>query len=269
MARENCCCVFDFTLKAEGYRRNDIIVWLDEHCKKWAFQLECGEETGYKHYQGRVSLKVKTRLSTLINITKGTWTFRWSITHDYKNEFYVMKEHTRIDGPWDDRNDKPIYVPRQIREIKELYPWQQSIIDISLVWDTRSIHCIIDPEGNKGKSILCTYMAVNRLGRKIPYANNYKDIMRIVCDMPTTKAYIVDLPRGVDKRNLNGMFAAIEEIKSGYAWDDRYKFQEKFFDAPQIFVFTNIEPDRNSLSLDRWRFYNIIDKKLVSMADYL
>ena len=48
--------------------------------------------------------------------------------------------------------------------------------------------------------------------------NNYKDLMRMICDTPTSKCYLIDIPRSIEKDKLYGMFSAIEEIKGGYAW---------------------------------------------------
>lgn len=79
----------------------------------------------------------------------------------------------------------------------------------------------------------------------------------MVCDMPTSTCYLIDLPRAMKKTNMVGLFSAIEEIKSGYAYDDRYKFVEKFFDCPNIWVFTNYIPDSEYLSADRWKIWQI------------
>jgi len=57
----------------------------------------------------------------------------------------------------------------------------------------------------------------------------------------------------------DAMSAAIEEIKNGYAYDDRYRFQEAMFEPPHVWVFTNTMPDTKLLSLDRWKFWTITD----------
>jgi len=265
MAQESRCCTWDITVPIEHITVEEMCKKLKESCKKWCFQVELSE-TGYKHIQGRISFKQKCRLKQAIEIL-GTPQIHLSKTSsaNVSNNFYVMKEDTRVDGPYQNTEEDDIYVPRQIREITELYPWQKTLIEISKEWDKRSIHIIIDEKGNIGKTILTQYMMCYKLGRKVPYCNNYKDLMRMVCDIPTSKCYIIDLPRAIDKEKLHGMFAAIEEIKSGYAWDDRYKFKEKLFDCPQIFVFTNEVPERQMLSMDRWVFHTIADSELVLM----
>lgn len=266
MVQQSQCWVFDWNVSAEGLTKEDIMEWLDTNGKKWCFQLEKGEKTGYVHFQGRISFKEKFRLTAVIKKQPfADHHIAWSITSDENkdNMFYVMKETTRIDGPWSNETyEKPAYIPRQIREIPSLYPWQQDIIEKSKIWDTRHINVIVDVHGNIGKSTLVGYMRAHKLGRKLPPLNDYKDIMRIICDMPTSTTYLFDMPRAMKKDKLGQLYTAIEEVKSGYAFDDRYKFVEKFFDCPNIWIFSNTLPDFDLLSRDRWIVWEVKDYKL-------
>lgn len=262
--RESAICVWDFTIPKTEYKEHtDLINILHKNCKKWSFQLEKGEKTGFEHYQGRISLKNKQRLKQVKEIF--TKKCHLSITSNANkgNSFYVMKEETRIKGPWCDEKDKPVYIPRQIREIENLYEWQKTIIEMSQKWDTRHIDLIIDTTGNIGKSILCTYMGVHKMANMIPFCNDYKDILRMVMDRPKRKAYLIDMPRAINKEKLFQLFSAIETIKNGYAYDDRYNFREEYFDCPNIFVFTNKIPDKSLLSPDRWRYWRVSQNKLI------
>lgn len=256
--RQSPICVYDWTAPADYISKEEIIILLKEHCKKWAFQKEQGEKTGYIHWQGRLSLKEKLRLNQLIK-TWGHPKFSFKPTSDANkdNVFYVIKNETRIEGPWTDKDPEEQYVPRQIREIETLYPWQERVIKISKIWDTRKINCIVDGRGNNGKSTLVGYMRAHNLGRKLPFSNDYRDLMRMVMDMPTSNCYIIDMPRAINKEKLFQLWSAIEEIKGGYAYDDRYSFKEKLFDCPQIFVFMNSYPDTTLLSKDRWKMWYI------------
>lgn len=259
--------VYDFTLKAEGISHTDIITQLyPEYIKKYAFQLEEGDE-GYKHYQGRISLIKQRRVGEARKLLQSIFDnihISPSSSNSLKEDqdFYVIKADTRIDGPWKDTDEKPIYVPRQIREINKLHKWQEQVIEISKQWDTRTINVILDTTGNIGKSTLVSYMGVHRLGRQLPFCNDYKDVLRMVMDMPTSNCYLIDMPRAINKEKLFQLYAAIETVKSGYAYDDRYSFKEKYFDCPQIFIFSNKEPDFNLLSSDRWKIWNIRENQL-------
>lgn len=268
----NECCCYDFTIfltqnGKEIWREDEHPVLkkqLNEICKEGNFQLEKGNTSGKLHWQGRISLKKKMRKTALVKIATETFLrqgVRWSITSkaNIRNYEYVTKDHTRVAGPWDIK-EKEMYIPRQVREMNGLRPFQQHIVDDADVWDTRTINWIYQPTGSVGKSRLKTYLRVYKLGRVIPPCNDMKDILRIVCDLPTSKLYIVDLPKAMKKDKLHGLLGAIETIKDGYAYDDRYRFTEKVFDCPNIWVFSNMMPDFDMLSHDRWKIWNINSK---------
>nr|WAE42910.1 MAG: replication associated protein [Cressdnaviricota sp.] len=257
-------CVYDFTLHNET-DENKVKDLLKEWCKKWTFQEEEGEETKRLHMQGRFSLKVAERMSGVIKKFPG---FHLSITskENHDNMFYVSKEETRKRGPWSDK-DKEIYIPRQIREIKTLYPWQEKIVNDENIWNPRTINVVIDTVGNNGKSILKTYVGVHGVGRALPFSNDFRDIMRMVMDTETKRLYIIDIPRALRKDQMYQFFAGIESLKDGYAFDDRYSFKEKYFDCPNIWIFMNIIPEREYLSKDRWRFWQISAGKTLEILE--
>lgn len=262
MSTLHAIATFDFTIPEKELTFTDIKTGLKGYVKKYCFQLEEGD-TGYRHFQGRFSLIKKRRLQEIIpNFQKIFPGIHLSPTvkDNQTCDFYVTKTDTRVEGPWSD-TDEETYIPRQIREIKELYPWQQKVIELSKIWDTRVIDVIYDPNGNNGKSILTTYMGVYKLGKTLPFVNDYKDIMRMVMDLPTSNCYIIDMPRAINKEKLFQMYSGIETIKSGYAYDDRYQFKDKYFDCPRVFVFTNTIPDFNLLSRDRWNIWTINSNK--------
>lgn len=268
----NECCCYDFTIfltqnGKEIWRRDEFPILkkqLSEICKSGTFQLEEGQESGKLHWQGRISLKKKMRKTALVKIARENFLRQgiyWSITSNANrgNDEYVTKDHTRVAGPWNIK-EKIDYIPRQVREIKELRPFQQHIIDDADVWNTRTINWVYQPEGCVGKSILKTYLRVHKLGRPLPPCNDMKDILRMVHGMPTSRLYIVDLPKAMKKDKLFGLLGAIETVKDGYCYDDRYHFKEKNFDCPNIWVFSNMLPDLGLLSNDRWKIWNINSK---------
>lgn len=268
-ARTNAMCVYDFTLKHESEEEFDLVItWLESKCKKWTFQMEAGEDTGYEHWQGRISLKVKLRINELIGACRNTVfkTAHWSATSNANrdNVFYVLKDETRIDGPWSNNDEKPPYVPRQFQIDEEaLYPWQRTVVASLDQWDDRNINLIVDPQGCKGKSTLCGWCDCRGLAVKLPYMKEYKDIMRMVMDQKKIGAYIIDLSRAFLKEHMREFWAGIEEIKGGYAYDDRYSFKKEWFDCPVIWVFTNKLPEKGNLSADRWKLWEIRDGELV------
>lgn len=262
MVQENTCCVYDFTLSAEKFSMEEVRTICKQIAKKWCFQQERGEKTGFLHYQGRLSLKTKGRIENLCKAFKmPKECFSITSKENRDNCFYTTKEETRTMGPWCDE-DIVYYIPRQIREIGCLYDWQQEIVDSAKKWDTRTINIIFCPDGNIGKSILKTYIGCHQIGRALPYSNDYRDIMRMVMDTPKKPLYVIDLPRAIAKDKLFQFFSAVETIKDGYAFDDRYNFKEEYFDCPTIWIFMNTFPDLNLLSRDRWAIWSVKDNAL-------
>lgn len=256
--------VFAWRHSAAPHDENYWIRWCCEWGKAWCFQKEQGEQTDYVHFQGVVSLKVRRTVSsikTLISASEWTLPSYFEPVADAtvksgSEAFYVTKPETRVAGPWSDKADVPIYIPRHVRDIT-LYPWQQAIADSGKEYDSRRIDLVLDKSGNLGKSTLCAYLRTHKLGRGIPFMNDYKDLLRMVMDMPKAPLYIVDMPRAISKERLFQLWSAIETVKSGYAFDDRYHFREEDFDRPRIWVFTNSEPDLTMLSADMWRFWEV------------
>lgn len=244
---------WDFTLDEKTTSREEIISALQTHAKHWVFQLERGA-SGYVHYQGRLSLKDKKRNLRGILDMPGSCT---PTSNNCANFDYAMKEDTRIEGPWmDTSTGETHYIPRQYRDLT-LYPWQQTVMEQLDVWDTRTINIIYDGRGNIGKSTFNGLMRVQKKARVLGFCREYKDIMRMVMDLPTSRAYLVDMPRAIKKEKLYDFWAALETIKDGYAFDDRYEFKEKNFDCPNIWVFTNTIPQLDLLSRDRWRIWSV------------
>lgn len=273
----NAICVWDFTYHLCGDKWDDhleVIGLLKHFCKKYTFQLEKCPTTGNLHYQGRFSLGVKKRKNELVKMLND---MEWvnvaiSPTSDANrdNNFYVTKSDSSVLGPWCEK-DLQIYIPRQFREViaMGLHPWQQTIQDDVGVWNTRTINIIFDQQGCIGKSSITGILGCQYLARSMPPMNDYKDIMRMVMDVPTSKMYLIDMPRAINQTKVDGLYAAIEEVKNGHAWDDRYSFKEKWFDCPNIWVFCNRLPGIHLLSKDRWKVWQVVDKNLVHMPTEL
>lgn len=262
---ENGLYLWDFTLRVEGHEdHNKIVEELKKHCKKWCFQQEEGKDHGYLHWQGRISLVDKKRIGTLRALFVCWPSAHWSITsNNGKKSFnYVMKEDTRTKGPWCD-TDKVVYVPRHIREIKTLKKWQARIYNSAGTYEPRIINMLIEETGGIGKSVLVGKMMADGLARALPPFNDFKDINRAIMGMPTSKCYIVDMPRALEKGKQRSFFAGLESLKNGYVFDDRYSWKEKWFDPPVVWVFTNTVPELEFLSRDRWVFWKVVRDELV------
>lgn len=270
--RPTSCSVYDVIIPAERYTVDDVIKLFGQLAKKWVFQLEQGHESGYLHYQCRVSLFKKRRpgeAKTFFNEAIPGCHCSPTVTEEHKKTaFYVMKLDTRIEGPWTNE-DVVLFVPRQYASLEtRLLPFQQTIWDSADIFDPRTINLIVDVAGNAGKSTIASLMDLHKRGIDLPPFNDAEKLIQATCDILMSrelrqpKTVFIDLPRAMDKRRLGGLFTAIEQIKKGHVFDTRYQYKDWWFDAPQIWVFSNFKPDLEMLSADRWRLWKIIDHEL-------
>jgi hypothetical protein len=237
--------------------------------KQWCFQKERGEETHREHFQGVISLKVKKRKGEILKDmqAKGLAPEYLEVMSTAAVEYedlYVTKEETRIGGPWNDRTDaeENIYWPRQYRN-KELWPWQQQIVDSCDDFNDRHCNVLYDPRGASGKSTVAAICHLRRKGIRLPSYNDAKELSAALCDVLMAReiripgAIFFNLERSMDQKHLAGMYTAIECIKDGCVADSRYKYREWWFDSPTVWVFCNTLPMINALSHDRWKVWYI------------
>lgn len=262
--------MYDLTIPSQRYNLDQVTTFCRTYCKRWCFQLEQGNNTNYNHYQARISLISKKRNDTMINwISKDYPGFHVTPTSNPTyytgNEFYVMKIDTRIDGPWSDRTDINITTfPKRLKNTPMWFPWQQTILDIiNTEPDDRIVNVILDRKGNQGKTFLTLWLECRNQSIRIPEQKDARDIMRMVMSQPISRCYFIDLPRAVNNQQRISTYAAIEEIKNGYCYDDRYHFKKLLFDPPHIWVFSNTTPDPEQLSKDRWRYWEITDDRRI------
>jgi len=276
----NALNVFDFTVSCECHSRDDVQDFLEEYCKKWCYQLERGEHTGYLHYQGRLSLITKLRLNTFkhklseigmkmtISVTSG------GCAGDENFDTYVGKLDTRVEGPWRHTDEPPVQMPWQY-DFPTPLPLQADIIARIKLREARITNVLYDPFGDNGKSALAAVIELRLGGVDMPPLTEFKDLVALACDIvlskraahkPDPTSFIFDLPRSIPKDKLQGVYAAIEQIKKGKLYDCRNKYKSCWIGAPATWVFTNVMPDPTYLSTDRWRFWTVSsEKRLVSM----
>lgn len=262
------CAVWDCRFSAsDDVNHLSIIDKFKSIAKKWAFQKEKGEKTGYVHFQCRISLikkSTKKALLILFDDIKPEY-LEPTISDNLKNNFYVLKEQTRIDGPWKDTDPAPKFIPKQFRNIKTLYPFQKSILESKP--ESRFVNMIYDSVGNKGKTVSAFMAYLHNNAVYVPPMNDAQKIIEFIfCvidnleDDKTPEMFVFDLPRSMSKDCLYGMYSAIEQLKTGFVYDTRYKGKFRWINTSSIWVFSNEMPDLNRLSADRWKIWEINNK---------
>lgn len=68
----------------------------------------------------------------------------------------------------------------------------------------------------------------------------------------------IDIPKTFPKNHLNALFSAVETLKDGKVYDDRYELHvREDIPSPKICIMTNLEPDFTCLTQDRWVFLTV------------
>jgi len=268
---------FDVTIGCDKIPFDDMVKILGKYAKKWVFQKEEGK-SGYQHYQIRLSLKYKARITSLFkkdDFFKGGHISRTTVDVHMDNNFnYVMKQASRVEGPWKDTDDQFLAPKPKTRQLStflaleadgKLYPWQQQVVERMTIQEDRFINCIIDRDGKSGKSILCEFIEYKNFSAlEVPPMNAMEDIMQFCACFPPKKVYLIDMPRALKKDKLSQFYSGLECLKNGRMYDKRYSAKLIRFDRPQIYVFTNTPPNMSYLTPDRWKVWTITCfKKLV------
>ena len=263
---ENAIIGYDITVSCADYDTTTLKKELSQWCKKWTFQRERGENTGFEHFQCRVHLILKKRFGEVKKLVangsliKGNWSPTSANVHVGCNFNYVMKADTRIDGPWTDvEYREPPPMTRQLLKFMKdpFYPWQAQVLAMCNENDDRTIKLIYDVHGNAGKSIFAEYLEYNQMAFELPPLRSMQDIMAVCMCVPAYKVYLVDMPKAMKKDKLAELYSGLECLKNGKMYDIRYSYKCRRIDRPQIIVFTNMLPNFDLMVKDRWEVWEM------------
>lgn len=260
--REAATCVHDITIHSATLKQVDKVREIfNGICKKYAFQLEKGEKTGKLHFQCRVSLRERMRNAQLASKLRsnGLESVHCSTTSNCNkdNDFYVLKDDTRVSGPYTDANY--IFICDDVAKMTTLDPYQQDIIDMGKVPCMRSINVFYQCKGGVGKTSTVKYGRTYHGWGRLYHTETYTQLMQMACQIGRKEVYVCDMPRAIGNK-MAAFFSAIETIKGGELYDPRYGHKDIMMNRPHIFIFTNHIPDLSMLSADMWKLWKINEK---------
>ena len=282
-------CLFDVTI-FDGHKQyltfNEVIEAASKVFNKFVFQKEECPSTKKPHWQFRGSLIKRASCGVvkgkLIPAFPGNWSLTSSTVHNDARVFnYVMKEDTRIEGPWSDKDIPPepkpmtpqlkLFLEGGYHQGEQLLPvrlpWHDQIIQLTSQFDMRSIYLIYDTIGNSQKSIYLEYLEYMDLAFEAPPFRGMEDMMQFCYSFPAQKMYFIDMPRGMKKDKLADFYAGIETLKNGVLYDKRYEGKKKRIARPHIVVYTNTLPVLSLMSTDRWKIYTMqADKSIKELS---
>lgn len=173
---------------------------------------------------------------------------------------YVTKLETRADGPW--------YFPRIYdgSDVKIIdddpYPWQQQIKQMVKQKPLpRQIVWIVDFIGNTGKSTLLKWFVFNQIGHTLGLEAP-RDIALARKTNRNKDCVLFNFTRSIPPTyDIKNLYYMIENIKDGVVFSSKYESNDFTTDVPHIIIFSNILPQPNLLSFDRWKVFRINSNK--------
>lgn len=215
---------------------------LEEVCVWAVFQEETGE-SGTKHLQGTLSLRVKGRPKEIFGIKEIHWE---KTRHVNESAEYCTKDETRTGERW---SFGPVPSKKLLKYRKDgWYQWQQEVLDLLKEDpDDRKVIWVFDPEGCSGKSTLCRYLVIER--NALVVSGTASDIFYAISTATNTEIVIFDVPRS-SFGHIS--YKAIECIKNGLFFSGKYESKMHVFNPPHLVVMANEMPEEGQLTSDRY-----------------
>lgn len=250
-----------------------------EFAAQWMFQTERGGQAKKLHYQCRMILEPAQMTETLLHVFECRGMHRDDVTFKPESNksicqgglsFYVMKDDTRVEGPWHDPTYRPkkvvVYEGKDLACMKTPREFQSYVMrQCRAQPNDRDMYWWWNQSGCGGKSKLMKFMRMSLGDEKWDMARvpmgSATQIKTAVIEKGPHRIYMVDLPRvrGSDERQQE-LFSALEEIKNGWVESPMYgKAAELLMEPPHIHIFSNELPNLLFASMDRWRIFTIYD----------
>nr|WAE42467.1 MAG: replication associated protein [Cressdnaviricota sp.] len=239
-----------FTMPEKQKTLKSLMSLLLSHCKEFEFQLEKGEETGYLHYQGWISLKKKKRWQQIVDIME------CDVRPPSKNAFalkeYCKKNKTRVAGPW---NQDTQLIRDRFLEF-EPFEWQKEILDIiKQEADDRTLYWRYSPtKGKMGKTLLAKHICI-KSKKNIFVSGKSADIKSAICTMQGDPEVVIFYFTKTVEDYVS--YEAIESVKDGLFFSGKYESGMKIYDNPHVICLANFKPNKKALMPDRWNIKNI------------
>jgi len=221
----------------------------------FVFQEETGEN-GTPHLQGCFKSKHQIKFSVLKSINER---IHWEKCRSWNHSVdYCSKNDTRTGQ---------IFTNMSIKATIEdplsgftLHKWQANTINLmDKKPDRRSIHWFYDKIGCKGKTSLAIHLCLKYPNQVLYVTGKASDVKYGVSQFIANKdnnlkMVIFDFARSQEQFVS---YQAIEEVKNGIFFNNKYESGMVVFNPPHVIVFSNFEPDKSELSMDRWKIHNI------------
>lgn len=239
---------------------------LDDICNKYIFQSEVGEEKETPHLQGFINLKKKLSKKSVNKLFDNKlWL---GDADDPKGAIAYSQKTETYDGKFRCMKGITLTLPLDYFKPNKDYPYQLELEKILLAKaEKRTIYWVYDV-GNQGKSEFARYMEIVYPDKVIGFENGKTadiafmiNTMKNKVNLTNSPIFILDIPRsGIKSFN----YQCIETLKNGKIVSPKYESSRLLFNTPHILVFANEQPEFENMTMDRWKIFEIIDKKLIA-----
>lgn len=157
----------------------------------------------------------------------------------------IVKRNSQAKTIWD---AKPQKFDSKINA-ENLRPWQQELdTELREEPDDRKVIWYTDTKGGAGKTAMARYLAKTRQVFIVQDGSKMADIAYAYSQNPSS-IVIFDLARShTDVLPYDQM----EKFKNGYIFVGKYQSRAVHFKSPHVVVFSNMYPEKDKLSEDRW-----------------
>lgn len=140
----------------------------------------------------------------------------------------------------------------------QLRAWQTECLNICLQPATgRKLHWFWENVGNVGKSYMARYLALHHQAL-IVRAMKKADMLHLLSkSINNAKIVVFDLTRSTESGAVDVVYEVIEQLLDQVISSGKYDSQSVWFDTVHILVFANFEPNRSTMSNDRWDVHHI------------
>lgn len=243
---------------------------LEDHAKRYVFQLEFAPTTGTPHFQGYVEWKGRQYFNTTKRWVGGVSPHVELCASPSRSINYCRKhvdKPERIDDVsaalWDrgPRWMVGIAKPVESRVTDEnLRDWQRELVStLRFPADDRKIQWWWDATGNVGKTSLARYLVLSDKYNAIYVGGKAGDVKYAISALEPHQRDDLIVIYGVTRSYEKFIsYQALEEVKDGIFFSSKYESKQLVMNPPIMIVFANFSPDRMQLSADRWDVHEIV-----------
>lgn len=243
---------------------------LEDHAKRYVFQLEFAPSTGTPHFQGYVEWKGRQYFNTVKRWVGGETPHVELCASPKRSIAYCQKQvdkPERIDDVsaalWDRGPRWMAGIARAIVSrvtADNLRDWQRRLVSgLRFPADDRKISWWWDSTGGVGKTALARYLVLSDQYNAIYVGGKSADIKYAVAQLDDYLRDDLIIIYGVTRSYEHFVsYEALEALKDGIFFSSKYESGQLVMNPPIVLVFANFPPDRFKLSEDRWDVHEIV-----------